>query len=253
MLTRPKKSVNFIILLLSIYFLDGCVTIYNPATERKETLFLDTQSEVSLGADMDKQLQKKLKILYDPRLQYRLDSIGTKLAAFSDRKDITYHFRIVNDKELNGFAIPGGFVYVNSALMAAANDEELAGVLAHEIGHIAARHSVKKLQSVMGYQIIMGIVLGSSSQGTMGQTLDIVFNLVNLGYSRQDEFLADKLAVRYTRRAGFSPLGIITFFAKLKAEAEKKGPGLKLVFLSSHPPTEERIARVEKEIGLYPY
>jgi len=253
MLTRPKKSVNFIILLLSICFLDGCVTIYNPATERKETLFLDTQSEVSLGADLDKQLQKKLKILYAPRLQYRLDSIGTKLAAFSDRKDITYHFRIVNDKELNAFAIPGGFVYVNSALMAAANDEELAGVLAHEIGHIAARHSVKKLQSVMGYQIIMGIVLGSSSQGTMGQALDIVFNLVNLGYSRQDEFLADKLAVRYTRRAGFSPLGIITFFAKLKAEAEKKGPGLKLVFLSSHPPTEERIARVEKEIGLYPY
>jgi len=253
MRNRPKKSINFIIFVLLIFSLGGCITIYNPATERKETLFLDTPSEVALGVDMDKQIQTKLKILHNPQMQYRLDSIGRRVATYSDRQDLSYHFRIVKDNELNAFAIPGGFVYVNSGLLTVANDAELAGVLAHEIGHIAARHSVKKLQSVMGYQIIMGIVLGSSSQGTMGQALDIVFNLVNLGYSRQDEFLADKLAVRYTRRAGFSPLGIITFFAKLKAEAEKKGPGLKLVFLSSHPPIEERIARVEKEIGLYPY
>lgn len=248
-----KKAGNLIICIFYIFFISGCVTIYNPATERKESLFLDTSSEVALGKDMDSQIQKKLKILHDPRLQYRLDSIAARLATFSDRKDLTYHFGIVNDKELNAFAIPGGFVYVNSGLMAVANDDELAGVLAHEIGHIAARHSVKKLQAAMGYQIIMGIVLGSSSQRTTGQALDTVFNLVNLGYSRQDEFLADKLAVRYSRRAHFSPLGIITFFAKLKAEAENKGQGLKLVFLSSHPPIEERIARVENEIKLYPY
>lgn len=253
MRNRLKKSTNFIIFILLIFFTSGCVTIYNPATERKETLFLDTQSEVALGVDMDNQLQTKLKILHDPQMQYRLDSIGGKVATYSDRQDLSYHFRIVKDNELNAFAIPGGFVYVNSGLMAVANDAELAGVLAHEIGHIAARHSVKKLQTVMGYQIIMNIVLGRSGQSATGQAIDIVFNLVNLGYSRQDEFLADKLAVRYTRRAGFSPLGIITFFAKLKAEAEKKGPGINLVFLSSHPPIEERIARVENEVRLYPY
>jgi predicted Zn-dependent protease len=253
MRNSAKKSIKFIIFVLLIFFLDGCVTIYNPATERRETLFFDTQSEVALGVDIDKQIQKKLKILHDPQLQQRLDSIGIKVATYSDRQDLSYHFRIVNDKELNAFAIPGGFVYVNSGLITAANDAELAGVLAHEIGHIAARHSVKKLQAAMGYQIITNIVLGRSGQAATEQALDIVFNLVNLGYSRQDEFLADKLAVRYTRRANFSPLGIITFFAKLKAEAEKKGTGIRLVFLSSHPPIEKRIARVENEIRLYPY
>lgn len=249
----PDKFKVFIILIVCLFSFCGCVTIYNPATERKETLFIDTSSEIRLGEDMDKQLEKKLKIQTDPQLQERLERIGARLAAYSDRKDLAYHFKIVQDKELNAFAIPGGFVYVNSGLMQAANDNELAGVLAHEIGHIAARHSVKKLQSAMGYQIIMSIVLGASGQSATGQAIDIVFNLVELGYSRQDEFLADKLAVRYTRRAGFSPIGIITFFEKLKAESEKKGSGVKLVFLSSHPPIAERIARVESEMKLNPY
>jgi predicted Zn-dependent protease len=246
----PGRFKKPLFLFFCAFLISGCVTIYNPATERNETLFIDTASEVSLGQDMDQQLAKQLKILNDPQMQYRLDSIGAKLAAYSDRQDLIYHFKIVKDKQLNAFAIPGGFVYVNSGLMQTANDAELAGVLGHEIGHIAARHSAKKLQTVMGYQLIMNIVTG---QGTTGQAIDIVFNLVNLGYSRQDEFLADKLAVRYVRRAGLSPLGIVTFFEKLKAEAEKKGSGAKLVFLSSHPPIEERITRVENEMKLYPY
>ena len=220
----PGKFKKLFFLFFCAFLISGCVTVYNPATERNETLFIDTASEVSLGQDMDKQLAKQLKILNDPQMQYRLDSIGAKLAAYSDRQDLTYHFKIVKDKELNAFAIPGGFVYVNSGLMQTANDAELAGVLGHEIGHIAARHSAKKLQTAMGYQLIMNIVMGASGQGATGQAIDIVFNLVNLGYSRQDEFLADKLSVKYTKRAGFNPYGMVTFFEKLKKEAEKNGP-----------------------------
>ncbi len=105
----------------------------------------------------------------------------------------------------------------------------------------------------MGYQIILGIITGISGQTDINNALNIVFNLVNLGYSRKDEFLADKLAVRYVRRAGFSPIGLITFFNKLKEAGEKQSTGPKLVFLSSHPPIEQRIARIEEEIKLYPY
>jgi predicted Zn-dependent protease len=82
----------------------------------------------------------------------------------------------------------------------------------------------------------------------MAKAINIVFNLTSLGYSRKDEFLADKLAVKYTRKAGYDPRGAITFFNKLKAEAKKNGPALNLVFLSSHPPVEERIRKVDDEI-----
>lgn len=238
------KVDNLSVLFFTLILLSGCVTIYNPATERKEMLLIDTSSEIVLGQDLDRQLQKRLKMSNDPELLYRLDYIGNRVAGYSDRQDLTYHFRLVEDKEINAFATPGGFVYVNSGLMNKATDNELACVLGHEIGHIAARHSVKKLQASLGYQIIMDIALGVGGKKSIVQATDIVFGIVTLGYSRQDEFLADKLAVKYAKSAGFNPYGMITFFEKLKKEQEKGGPNFNLVFLSSHPPIEERIKNV---------
>jgi len=239
-----------ILIPLILLSLNGCITVYNPATEKKEFIFIDTNSEIALGKDIDKQIQTRLKVLNDRKKQLRLDYIGQKIAKFSDRQDITYQFRIIEDKELNAFACPGGFVYINSGLMDAATDDELAGVIGHEIGHIAARHSVKKLQASLGYQLIMNIAMGITKNKSLGKATDVVFSLVNLGYSRQDEFLSDRLAVKYTLRAGFNPQGIVTFFYKLKKASESKGTNYKLVFLSSHPPIEERIEKVEKEIFL---
>lgn len=250
---RSRLKINNYAILLTILFLfSGCVTIYNPATQRKETLLLDTESEVALGRDMDRQIQRKLKILQDPQRQYRLNNIGAKVCGVSDRQDLVYYFRIVNNEEFNAFAIPGGFIYVNSGLIDNATDDELACVLGHEIGHIAGRHSVKKLQVHLGYQIIMSIASGISGQQAIGEATDIVFNVVGLGYSRKDELLADKLAVKYARNASFNPYGMITFFKKLQQEAEKKGGNFHLVFLSSHPKIEDRIKNVENEITLNP-
>jgi len=244
------KISKILICIFTAIILSGCVTIYNPATQRRETLLLNTENEIALGRDMDAQVQQKLKIERNTPAQYRLDDIGRKVSRASDRQDLVYQFRAVKDKELNAFAVPGGFVYVNSGLINAATDDELACVLAHEIGHIAARHSVKRLQATLGYQIIMSIALGVSGNKISGQAIDIVFNVVSLGYSRQDEFLADKLAVRYAKRAGFNPNAMITFFEKLKQEAAKKGPNYNIVFLSSHPPIDERIKNVKNEISL---
>ncbi len=253
MASRSSKFILTAILGSLIFFFCGCATIYNPATGRKETMLISTQQEVALGTDMDKELYAKLKITNSPRLNIRLNFIGAKLAKISDRQDLAYHFRVVEDKELNAFATPGGFIYVNTGLMETANDDELAGVVAHEIGHVAARHSAKRLQSALGYQLILGIISGVTGQPAMGDAINIVFNLVNLGYSRKDELLADKLAVRYVRRAGYSPIGLVTFFEKLKKEGEKKGASGKLVFLSSHPQIEERISRIQEEMNLNPY
>lgn len=245
---RIVNSFKVMMLGFLILALSGCVTIYNPATGQRETLLIDTKSEISLGTNMDTQMQEKLPIIKDQALQVRLDSIGGRIARVSDRTDLNYHFRVVKDNEFNAFALPGGFVYVNSGLMKAATDDELACVLAHEIGHIAARHSVKKLQSVMGYQLVIGIALGISGQQTMAKALDIVFDLVSLGYSRKDELLADKLSVKYSTKANFDPYGMVTFFEKLKQESSSKGTHYQPVFLSSHPSIDERIKNVKKEI-----
>ncbi|MFH1457709.1 MAG: M48 family metallopeptidase [Candidatus Omnitrophota bacterium] len=247
-----SRTLNFALILLWVVFVSGCTTIYNPATQRKEYYLIDTKQEVAMGQRMDDALQKKFRILNDPLMQARLNRIGNRIASVSDRQDVAYTFKIVQDKEMNAFAIPAGFVYVHSALMDMATDDELAGVLAHEIGHVAARHSVKRLQAALGYQIVIGIALGLSGQQDMGQALDVVFNLTALGYGRKDELLADKLAVKYSKKAGFNPNGVVTFFEKLKKEAEEEGSGRVPVFLSSHPAMEERIKQVKKEIETTP-
>ena len=252
MLSKSIKINNFIVPVALFFLLSGCTTIYNPATQKKETLLINTENEIALGRDLDSQMQRKLTILKEPSMQNRLNYIGRRVGAVSDRLDVAYYFRIVKDKEFNAFAIPGGFVYVNSGLMYSATDEELACVLAHEIGHIAARHSVKKLQASLGYQLILSIALGLSGKQEIERAADIVFNLGSLGYSRQDELFADKLAVRYAKRAGFNPYAMVTFFEKLKKEAEEKGPNLRIEFLSSHPDIEERIKKVKQEIALSP-
>ena len=245
---KTNKVTSIVVVCLAMIMLGGCVTVYNPATQRNESLLIDTPTEVSLGRDMDISLQNKMKMLNDSLMQARLDAIGKRVALVSDRQDLKYYFRIVSDKEFNAFAIPGGFIYVNSGLMQAASDDELACVLAHEIGHIAAKHSVKKLQATLSYNILMSIIVGATGEKTIAQLVDVfVFNPATLAYSRQDELLADKLAVRYAKRAKFNPYGMVTFFEKLKKEKEKT-PQLRIEIFSSHPDMDERIKKVKEEI-----
>ncbi len=237
--------------LLLIFFsilLCGCVTTYNPATGRGEFILIDTKSEIALGNSLSQQIAQEFKISDDFKLNSRLKDIGQKVAKASDRQDLEYQFFVIEDKELNAFAIPGGRVYVNSAVLNIASDDELAAVVSHEVGHIAARHSVKKLQAVLGYQIVMSIAFSQASSAQINQALDVVFNLASLGYSREDERLADKLAVRYAYRAGFNPRGMVTFLYKLEEEAKKQGRTYHLIFLESHPALEERINNMNKEI-----
>jgi len=188
-----RHKISFVILTCGLILLSGCTTIYNPATGQKESLFIDTKTEISLGSDMAEEIRREMKIINDPKMRGRLEMIAKRIAAVSDRQDLSYNFNIVDEKEFNAFAIPGGSVYINSGLMAAANDDELAAVVGHEVGHIAARHSVKRLQAVLGYQLLSSIALGVSGQGQVLQAVDVVFNVVALGYSRKDEYLADKL------------------------------------------------------------
>ncbi|MFH1259297.1 MAG: M48 family metallopeptidase [Elusimicrobiota bacterium] len=239
---------RLILIFLPVIFLCGCAMIYNPATEKRDIVFIDTQNEVSLGKMINSNISKDFKISQDKTLNQRVKEIGEKIVVVCDRQDLDYQFGVVEDEELNAFSLPGGFIYANSGLLKAANDDELAGVMAHEIGHVVARHSIKHLQTALGFNIVMAIAFNQSSAVDVYNAVNVVYNLMSLGYSREDERQADKLAVIYAFKAEYNPRGILTFFAKLKEEEKKDGGVNVPVFMRSHPAIEERIKNIEKEI-----
>ena len=229
------------------FFLSGCATTFNPATGRNEFIFVNTATEVSIGKQVAQDLNQKDALSQDLDLQRRVKAIGSRIAAISDRKDLEYNFSVLKDKELNAATFPGGFIYVNKGLVEVLDDNELAYVIAHEVGHVAARHIAKKMQANMGYQLILNIafaglsnnpnVSANSQQITGG--INQVYNLVSLSYSRKDEFEADRLGVKYAYRAGFDPYASLSALGKIK---DSEGPHWKLLsFFKTHPYVDERI------------
>ena len=236
----------FLILLISSSLLiSGCTTLYNPATERKELVLVTTPMEVAIGQNAAMQIAQQYTLIKDPRETDRVTEIGEKLAKVSDRTDLKYHFAVVEDKEINAFTMPGGYIYINSGLLAMTNDDELACVIGHEIGHVAARHIAKKLQTQLGYDILMSVALQNANVSQMQQVIGITFNLVELGYSREDELLADRLGAKYAYKAGYDPYAMVSFLKKLN---EKDKSSMGPVFLRSHPYTSQRIQLMEKEL-----
>ena len=245
-----KLHKKILILFLCILFINGCATIYNPVTQKDEYIFIDTTQEISMGSNFAKQIESDLKLSSNPYEIERVNSIGQKVAAISHRQDLEYHFGVVDDEQLNAFALPGGYVYVNTGILDIVNDDELACVLAHEVGHVAAKHSVKAMQVALGYDLFTSIVFAKTKYQNIRLFGSILFDLIHLKYSREDESLADRLGIRYSYKAGYDPNGIITFFEKLKAQKDKEGGGEWLLFLRSHPTTVQRITEAKKEIEL---
>jgi len=244
-----KKSIFLLSILI---FLSGCSTLYNPATGKSEFIFINSATETAMGQSVSAELLKKQNLSKDSALQGRVRAVGYRIAQVSDRKDIAYQFFVIEDKELNAFTIPGGTVYVNRGLMDILDDDELAYVLAHETGHVAARHIAKKIQANLAYQLILGIAFaavgdqaGSGAQ-TISDGANAVFGLVQLSYSRKDEFEADKLGLKYAYQAGFNPRASITALEKLK---KNEGPNWKaLRYFRTHPYVDERIEKLKAMI-----
>jgi MAF protein len=231
-------------------FASGCVSHeYNIVTKQEETYFYSDEKEVEMGRAISKEVEKRYKLVDDPLMQKRVDDIGQKIAAVCDRKDIRYYFKVIDDKEVNAVSLPGGYVYVNKGLMdKVSNDDELAGVLAHEVGHITARHSVKKLQAVWGYSFLRIAAAVLARNGDVQNASDMAFTELVMGYGRQDELLADELAARYSKRAGYDPRGMLAFLKKLD-QVQKSKPIAPPSYLRTHPFTPDRIRIVKQEIG----
>ncbi len=223
---------------------------YNLATKKQEHLLFGTAREVQLGRSTAQRVEKEFAISNDAQLQARVEQIGQKLAAVCDRKDIIYCFRVLETEEVNAFSLPGGYVYVNKGLIEkTASDDELAGVLAHKIGHIVARHSIKRLQASLGYNLLSILAVVATKDPRFKKGTDLAFSQLMLGYAREDELLADQLAIKYLRKAGYNPEAVVTFLKKLQ-QIEKERPLRPLIssFARTHPYISQRIGATKQEI-----
>ncbi len=242
------------IVLLLLVSLAGCATVYNPATERNEMIMIDSAQEVQIGRSMAQSvIKEEHKPLNDPAKQRYINIVGQRIAHASDRTELVYNFTVLDDPDLNAFALPGGYIYIYSGLLEKIDEPELAAILAHEVGHVAAKHSVKQMQSALGYNLLIGIALagfGGKNPALAENAANIsgtVYKLLSLGYSREDELFADKLSVKYLLRAGYDPLAMVR---ALELLSQQEGPGGRVFeVLSTHPRMQERIKKVKEEIA----
>src|SRR6266850_1309861 len=205
---------------------------------------LNERDEIKLGTQLHREVTKKFN-LTDVGLD-RVDRLGQRCARASRRPNLTYKFHVIQSREINGFSLPGGHVYVTTALLRLANDNELASVLAHEVGHIVARHSLKTLKASQEYDDIakqLGELTGVA--GDVARDLGVgLGRMIGAGFltvhSRDEEREADFLGVRTMPRAGFDPQGMVTMFQKL-ARVEEQNSDLLGSLFSDHPDAGERI------------
>lgn len=212
---------------------------------------VSTQQEVELGANYAAQINRELPIIEDAELNRYINVLGDSLARIADSRNLDWQFRIVDSKEVNAFAVPGGFIYINRGLIERATTmAQVAGVLGHEIGHVTQRHSVKQMQKAQGANVglIAVCVLTSVCNNPAGEAaMNIGANAVFASFSRADEDESDAVAVEYVIQAGIDPNGIPEMFEILLKERQSE-PGALDTWFRSHPLEESRIAKARQRI-----
>ncbi|MCH9020082.1 MAG: M48 family metalloprotease [Proteobacteria bacterium] len=251
-MTRRRRRLAVPALLAAGLVAAGCTT--NPATGRQDfTPFMGPADEAAVGAEEHPKLLAAFGGVYDERgaLTAYVNQLGRRLQLASEQRGQRFTFTIVNSDEVNAFALPGGYIYVTRGLMALANSEaELAGVIAHEIGHVTARHSAQRYNRVLFARLgtaMLGVAVGNRLISDLARFGAAAYLQ---GYSREQEFEADQLGIRYLRGAGYDPRAMASFLGAMQEEsalaariagAEGRAPEASL--FSSHPRTLDRVAR----------
>lgn len=216
---------------------------------KKSLILISSEQESSIGRQIDTELRQTEKVLPDTLWQSYISSIGNRLVAVSDRKDIEYHFAVIESDQVNAFATPGGYIYFYTGLIREMDSEaELAAVMAHEMSHVVGRHGIKRLQSVMGLQIVLDLAVGRSSETTKG-LVGAALGVILAGYSRSQEAEADEFGIAYMTQAGWNPQGAVTMFEKLAKMSGGQEQGFFEQLSSSHPETQSRISAAKKQVA----
>jgi predicted Zn-dependent protease len=249
--TLPRAGARRTAALLSIsalLFAAGCSV--NPATGKHQLDLVSEQQEIAMGKEADAQIPQQLGLYQDKEVQEYVARIGERLASDSDRPNLPWTFRVVDDPVVNAFALPGGFIYVTRGILTHMDSEaELAGVLGHEIGHVNARHSVNQMSKGMLAQIGLGIgSILSPEIANLSGLAQTGLSLLFLKYTRDDERQADELAFRYGGRVHYDPRAMVDLFSLLERVSEHEQAGAIPAWLQTHPPPEARREMAEKTL-----
>jgi len=233
-----------------------CVVLFalSAASAGRAISLITVGDEIRLGREAQRQVRSRVPELRDKATTAYVERIGRRLAARAAGPKYPYTFSVANYRELNAFALPGGPVWIHRGIIqAAASESQLAGVLAHEIAHIAQRHAADQISKQLvanGLLGLLGAVLGNDGGGARTAQIgaQVLANGYLLKFSRDDEREADRVGVQIMRRAGWDPTGMAEFMETL-GRAQGRDPGSVEVFLSSHPAPAERAAILRRTVG----
>jgi len=250
---KPVRLVS-LVCVLSLALLGGCAT--NPVTGKQDFVLMSEDQEIDLGKQYSGQVMQQYKEYKDPELTALVNRLGTAIAANSHRGDLEYSFTVLDSPEVNAFALPGGYIYVTRGIIAYMNsEEELAGVLGHEIGHVTARHSVRQHAASTTAGLLGAVAtIATGSQG-VGQLSGQLGGALVSGYGRGHELEADRLGAEYLARTGYDPdmmlevVGILKDqeeFEIQRAREEGRQPRTYHGVFASHPRNDQRLQEVVK-------
>ena len=259
-----RPAVHALALIAPLLALSGCAV--NPAIgEQSFTAFMSPAEEREVGRREHPKILKQFGGEYDAaELESYVRRVGARLSSVSEMPDLRFTFTVLNDDQVNAFALPGGYVYVTRGLLALADDEaEMAGVIAHEIGHVAARHSAERYSRAVAANLGLSLldILASAAGAPTGTTdfASVGAQLYLQGYSRDQELQADMLGIRYLARAGYDTNAMSTFLGAIEdhkqLEATIQGrpeAAQRFSLLSTHPRTPERIDQARRLAGATP-
>jgi predicted Zn-dependent protease len=248
------------ILLLSVWLITSCSI--NPATGTPDLVFMSEAEEIKMGAEMHEKMLKSVPIYADEKLTAYVNQIGQTVAKHSDRPNLNYHFTIIDSPDINAFALPGGYIYVNRGLLVYLDSEaQLAAVLAHEIGHVTARHVVRQDTARKGASVLSVLSVFTTGSMVVGDATSLFSTAAVQGYGRDMELEADGLGAKYLFNTGYDPhamvetIGVLKDqekFARFRAKEEgKKSQSYHGVF-SSHPRNDVRLKEVIAAAGELP-
>jgi predicted Zn-dependent protease len=235
--------------VLLLAALPACAT--NPATGRRQLSFIGEQQEIEMGRQADQEISAAVGVYRDPDLESYVERLGASLASKSERTNLQWAFRVLDDASVNAMALPGGYNYVTRGLLAYMNSEaELASVMGHEIGHVTAKHTVSLLsrQQVAQLGMVLGMILRPQLRN-YGSLAEVGMGLLFLKYSRDHEREADSLGLRYVTRAGYDPRPMAEVFTTLERVGAAEGQGGRVPgWMATHPAPEDRRTRIAQEI-----
>ena len=235
-------------ILSSVFIANYAYPEYNLATGQEENLFISKEKEINMGRSIAEQVEEKFDLDENYLNQEKVAEFGKRIADVCDRKELIFTFKVIDKDDVeNAFALPGGYIYIFKALLEKLDDDELAAILAHEVGHVCARHSIKRLQSGLGYQIMQILVIRGAKDSYTRRKAGEAFGQLMLANSREHEFEADALAVKYLKKASYDPEGMLNALDKLLQWQMEGKTGPKRYWFT-HPYLSARKAQVSKEI-----